>query len=227
LLAVDTAGETGNVLLARLEAGAIEVLGEQFLEPRKFSTQMISSIAELLDANRLQLSDLDALAAISGPGSFTGLRVGLSALKAMAEATGKPVIAVSRLATMASAAGLPAGQTVHAVLDAGRGEFYHGIYRDAGRTCIAESLASAGELLESVAGVPGPVVAWEPTVLSALRVAIPSPSPVEIPPVTARGALPLILAAWETGDFSDVAALDANYLRRVHAEPAAGTPILT
>ncbi|MEO6828312.1 MAG: tRNA (adenosine(37)-N6)-threonylcarbamoyltransferase complex dimerization subunit type 1 TsaB, partial [Acidobacteriaceae bacterium] len=176
VLLVDTAGSEGGVLLARndsdaCEATATEILGAMRLEPREFSTQLISSIAKLLQATSLELSMLDALGVVSGPGSFTGLRIGLSAVKAIAEATGKPVIAISRLATMASAAVRPedsAGETVHAILDAGRGEFYHGTYRDAGRTRLAESLQTLETLTAAMKSTPGRMIASEPNVLASL-----------------------------------------------------------
>ncbi len=227
VLVVDTAGSTGGVLLARNESVAhradeAEVLGEILLEPRKFSTQLVSGVAELLQQNRSALADLDAFAVVSGPGSFTGLRVGLSAIKAMAEVTAKPVISLSRLVIMASMAKAcnvedSACGLVHAVADAGRGEFYHGIYRDAGWTCVAESLQTLDSFAASLNSCPGVIVASEPAVLAALN-AMSNVAPCEIACATARDALPLVLAAWQAQRFSDVALLDANYLR--HIEPA-------
>jgi tRNA threonylcarbamoyladenosine biosynthesis protein TsaB len=229
-LVVDTAGSTGGVLLARYDGGAkkpgeTEVLGKSALPPREFSTQLISAIAELLQANQLALPAVDAFAVVSGPGSFTGLRVGLSAIKAMAEVTAKPVIAVSRLAIMASM-GEGFDGLVHAVLDAGRGEFYHGAYRDAGEEYVAESLETLGNLATTFNRGPGLVVASEPNVLAALS-ALPSVAPCQIPYATVREALPLVLTAWQARRFTDVALLDANYLHRINpgiVSKAAGSP---
>ena len=226
VLAVDTAGEAGGVLLARAEdptPGAMEILNSIVLEPRKFSTQLIPAIEEILKEHRLEISHLDAFAVFSGPGSFTGLRVGLSAVKAMAEVTGKPVIAVSRLAVMAAAVSNSefAGETVHTLLDAGRGEFYHGIYRNGGRTCVSEALETMAVLKENLDSVPGVVVTSEPAVLASLN-RLPGVILLQIPLAIVREALPLVVAAWRDGRFSDITQLDANYLRR--AEPgAAGT----
>lgn len=230
LLVVDTAGPTGGVLLARTDwsvdgAAAtgqeIEILGVMELHPRAFSAELIPAIAELLQANRRQLVDVDAFAAVSGPGSFTGLRVGLSAVKAMAEATGKPILTLSRLAIMSSmAAGLPPSESadapVHVVLDAGRGEFYHGVYRNAGHTCMAESFETFDALSASIRSEPGRVVASEADVLNALNT-MPGMIPHEISSPTVRDALPLAVAAWLAGEFRDPAGMDANYLRRSDA----------
>lgn len=218
-LVIDTAGSTGGVLLARHDGaaknlGETEVLGTSVLPPREFSTQLISAIAELLQANQLALPAVDAFAVVSGPGSFTGLRVGLSAIKAMAEVTAKPVIAVSRLAIMASMAEGFDG-LVHAVLDAGRGEFYHGAYRDAGEAYGSESLETLESLAATFKRAPGLVVASEPDVLAALS-AVPGAAPRQIPYATVREALPLVLTAWQARRFTDVALLDANYLHRIN-----------
>lgn len=216
VLIVDTAGSSGGVLLARSAlAGETEILGESGLEPREFSRQLLFAIAEIFERNRLELSDLDAFSVVSGPGSFTGLRVGLSAVKAMAEVTTKPVIAVSRLAMMA--ASVNHSSAVHAVLDAGRGEFYHGIYREAGRVCVMESLETSASLLAGFERVSGLVVTSEPAVFALLS-ALPDLTLQQISFVGAREALPLALEAWQAGNFCDVASLDANYLRRI--EPA-------
>ena len=231
VLAVDTAGQTGGVLLARSESATFQlsetrVQGTRALEPKKFSVQLISAIAELLRLNDTKPADLDAIVCVSGPGSFTGLRVGLSAVKAMAEVWSKPILSLSRLAVMASAVEasgfeLSAGGVVHAVLDAGRGDYYHGIYRDAGRVFVAESLQSLTSLSDSFQRTPGLVVASEPVVVDALNVVNARPS--AIPEVAVREVLPLISAAWQARRFTDVATLDANYLRRVN--PVAGSKL--
>ncbi len=217
VLIVDTAGQTGGVLLAQIESapdGRNEVhqLDTRDLQSREFSVQLISAIADLLKKNHLTLAAVDVLAVVSGPGSFTGLRVGLSAVKALAEATSKPIVAVSRLAVMASMA--HEAEVLHAVLDAGRGEYYHGLYRDAGWTCVAESLQTLESLSASVARAPGLVVASEVSVVRALAALAPR----QIAPAGVREALPLALAAWKAGRVSDVVSLDANYLRRTDAE---------
>ncbi|HEY5253488.1 MAG TPA: tRNA (adenosine(37)-N6)-threonylcarbamoyltransferase complex dimerization subunit type 1 TsaB [Acidobacteriaceae bacterium] len=223
ILLVDTAGSAGSVLLARSESVSPElcetqVLGTGVLEPRQFSIQLISVVTELLQTNHLVLAEVDGFAVISGPGSFTGLRVGLSAVKAMAEVMAKPVIALSRLAVMASTASQSGAQShaalVHAVIDAGRGEFYHGMYRDAGGTCVAESLQTHSTLTRSFEQLPGLVVAWEQDVLNTLA----DFAPRQILPPTVSEALPLALAAWGARRFSDAATLDANYLRRLDVE---------
>jgi tRNA threonylcarbamoyladenosine biosynthesis protein TsaB len=230
MLVVDTAGPTGGVLLAEVDRNQVgadpgsrkpEILGVMELHPRVFSAELIPAIAELLRANQRRLADVDAFAVVSGPGSFTGLRVGLSAVKAMAEATGKPILTLSRLAILAfMAATLPppefSDSILHIVLDAGRREFYHGLYRDAGKTRLAESFATLDALLESLRNQPADVVVSEAGVKSALG-SVPGVTLREVSPPTVRDALPVAAAAWQAGRLQNPAQVDANYLRRSDA----------
>lgn len=222
VLVVDTAGIKGGVLLAAVgeaenDPSQAKVLGFRELSSREFSTQLIAAVAELLNGRPYRLADVDLLAVVSGPGSFTGLRVGLSAIKALAEATSKPLVAVSRLAVMASAATegeLDDAPVVHAVLDAGRGEFYHGLYGERGWTRLQESLQTLDDMTASLAQVPGQLVASEASVLAALRSLLPR----EIQAVGPREALTLVMRSWRAGRVSDVITLDVNYLRASDAE---------
>ncbi len=230
LLVVDTAGPTGGVLLARGNPGEVgadsvdprmEILGVMELHPRAFSAEMIPAIAELLQANGSRLQDVDAFAVVTGPGSFTGLRVGLSAVKAMAEATGKPILTVSRLAILASmAATLSQSESgdvpIHVVLDAGRGEFYHGIYRDTGKTCVTESFETLDALTEKIKQQPGWVIAAEASVRAAFQ-SVAGSRLCEVPSPSVSDALPLAVAEWQARRFRDPASVDANYLRRSDA----------
>ncbi|MFZ0516441.1 MAG: tRNA (adenosine(37)-N6)-threonylcarbamoyltransferase complex dimerization subunit type 1 TsaB [Acidobacteriaceae bacterium] len=227
LLVVDTAGPSGGVLLAGIggnngdEGSAAEILGVIDLHPRQFSAELIPAIVELLQANRRLLGDVDAFAVVSGPGSFTGLRVGLSAVKAMAEATRKPILTLSRLAIVASlAARLPSCElsdaAMHVVLDAGRGEFYHGMYRDAGKTRVAESFETLASLTETIDRQPGGIVVSEASAKTAID-SVAGPRLCEVPLPSVRDALPLALEEWRAKRFHDAASVDANYLRRSDA----------
>jgi len=228
LLVVDTAGPTGGVLLAEADESGThsvdqvaEILGLIDLHPRQFSAELIPAIAELLRASDRRLADVDAFAVVSGPGSFTGLRVGLSAVKAMAEATGKPILTLSRLAILASMGSkLPsselADEPVHIVLDAGRGEFYHGVYRDAGKTRVYESFETLDALTEKINQQPGQVIASEACVKTAFHTVAGSRL-CEVPSPSVRDALPLAVEEWRAGRFRDPVSVDANYLRRSDA----------
>ena len=91
-----------------------------------FSAQLIPQISDLLSSNGFTKHEIGAFAVASGPGSFTGLRIGLAAVKALAEVLGKPIAAVSLLEVCVFASG--AQGKIMAALDAGRSEVYVGEY---------------------------------------------------------------------------------------------------
>src|SRR5271169_3216009 len=109
LLAVDTSGKNGSLALARATPGQneIDVLQVVHLAGGAFSAQLIPQIGALLQKHRYTKNDLGAFAVASGPGSFTGLRVGLAAIKALAEVLQKPIAAVSLLEAVAVGTGAP------------------------------------------------------------------------------------------------------------------------
>src|ERR1035441_5227733 len=109
LLGIDTCGPSGSVALGRWVAEAVEIRGQIELEGRSYSCTLVAAVSELLGRTSMQLGLLDAIVAVSGPGSFTGVRVGLSAVKGFAEAARIPVIAVSRLEVLAAKVGAPSG----------------------------------------------------------------------------------------------------------------------
>src|SRR6201997_3954683 len=130
LLVTDTSGKHGSVALVRAgesaEINAVQVIEEVPLAGGTFSAQLVPQIAALLAKHKFNKADLDAFIVVSGPGSFTGLRVGLAAIKALAEILHKPIVPVSLLEVVA--VGGAASGRVLAALDAGRNEVYVGEY---------------------------------------------------------------------------------------------------
>lgn len=125
VLAADTSGEHGSIALAHgHDDGSCTVIETVALEGGAFSAQLVPRIASLLKNNGFEIRDIGAFAAVSGPGSFTGLRVGLAAIKALAEALEKPIAPVSLLEVIATA-GKCHGKILAAV-NAGRQRLYLG-----------------------------------------------------------------------------------------------------
>lgn len=123
LLVTDTSGKHGSVALVRADReGKLQLMESSPLAGGTFSAQLVPQIASLLSNHGLSKRNIDAFIVISGPGSFTGLRVGLAAIKALAEILQKPIVPVSVLEVIAVASG-KSGK-VMAALDAGRGEVY-------------------------------------------------------------------------------------------------------
>jgi len=148
LLVTDTSGKQGSVALARAEgkSSAPEVIEAVPLDGGAFSAQLIPQIAALLARHQLSKKDIGAFVVVTGPGSFTGLRVGLAAIKGLAEILNQPIAAVSLIEVLALTSGLQ--DKVKTVLDAGRGELYLGEYEitnDSARL-ISETLVNAKEL---------------------------------------------------------------------------------
>ncbi len=107
LLAADTSGKHGSIALARCgPESACEVIEVVPLEGGTFSAQLVPQIAALLTKHGFSKTDIGGFAVVSGPGSFTGIRVGLAAIKALAEVLEKPIAAVSLLEAIAVSGGV-------------------------------------------------------------------------------------------------------------------------
>jgi tRNA threonylcarbamoyladenosine biosynthesis protein TsaB len=212
ILAIDTSWKQGSVALARGDGGGFELIEMAPVAGGTFSAQLIPEISALLAKHKIGKDAIEGFGAASGPGSFTGLRVGLAAVKALAEVLNKPVAAVSVLEALAAASGA-AGKVI-AVLDAGRSEVYVGEYvlDRGGATRVRESLLSREEVAALVrASGKATLVTPDEDIAKLLHARqIPRPQSDAI----ARLALKKILA----GETVRPEELDANYLRRSDAE---------
>lgn len=214
ILAVDTSGKNGSLALVRFGAGAPETLELVSLEGGNFSAQLVPQISDLLNKHGLSKSDIDGFAVAAGPGSFTGLRVGLAAIKALAEILRKPIAAISLLEAVARSAGRE-GRLL-AALDAGRGELYCAEYEIAATRAklIGEHLWSEAEFVSAAAGRD--VVTPDSRVADVgreknLRVMV-------ITPLRADAIARLGCEKIQAGEIVSPEVLDAKYIRRSDAE---------
>jgi tRNA threonylcarbamoyladenosine biosynthesis protein TsaB len=214
ILALDTTSEYGS--LALVEDG--QAIAEESLHsPEGFSQILFSRLSELLAENGWKLDEIDCFAAAAGPGSFTGVRVGLAAAKGLAEALSKPVVAVSNLEAVASfgSAALRA-----AVIDARRGQVYGAVYSAALEPVTPEVVA---RLPEWLATLPRGDLEFVSTDFEPLRPALAG-TPFEHTPVSqapralAAAVGRLAAARLRSGQALDPAQIDANYVRRSDAE---------
>jgi tRNA threonylcarbamoyladenosine biosynthesis protein TsaB len=143
LLGIDTCSTTGTVALARPDKEKASLLAETELTGKTYSSMLVPRIEELLRTNQVGVQHIQAIIVVHGPGSFTGIRVGLSTVKGLVEALHVPVMAISRLAVLAHKA-----KTKYAALDAGRGEFY---FRNAALNQAQEALLSLEVLRKACA----------------------------------------------------------------------------
>jgi tRNA threonylcarbamoyladenosine biosynthesis protein TsaB len=119
ILSIETATRAGSVALVRGQ----QILGSASGDPAaSHSTDLIQTVAGILQTAGTKLSDVNLFAAAVGPGSFTGLRIGLATIKSFAMCTGGSCAGVSTLAAIAHAAG--ASENTVALLPAGRGELF-------------------------------------------------------------------------------------------------------
>jgi tRNA threonylcarbamoyladenosine biosynthesis protein TsaB len=210
LILFNTCGAEASVALADTALHK-PVVAQSTMPGRTASESLVAEVRKTMVEARWGLSDLDGIVVVTGPGSFTGVRVGLSAAKGLGEAIGKPMIAVSRLAMLAAAAGPGVGR-VCALLDAGRGEFYCGQFGEGIEA--RETLVSKEDALEA-ALLSEKVVVCEQGVFDALNGSIPLMLVAE---PGAADALPFAMKKIAAGVFDDPVKLDASYLRRTDAE---------
>lgn len=214
-LLIDTCGSEASIALADTEASPA-IVASIAMTGRTASERLIGHVREAMARQKWLLKDLTAIAVVRGPGSFTGVRVGLSAAKGLSEVSGVPLLAVSRLALLAAAIpaqeGHPNGEEreICAILDAGRSEFYCGRY--AGRRCLGEALLGLDEALK-IAKASKQNIFCEAKAQQAFVAFSERNRSFFVPEPTAADALPLIYQRLLEADYEDAAHLDANYLR--------------
>jgi tRNA threonylcarbamoyladenosine biosynthesis protein TsaB len=217
LLVTDTSGTNGTVALARAgerDLRDAEVVEVAALSGGTFSAQLVPQIAALLSRHGFSKADIEAFIVVSGPGSFTGLRVGLAAIKALAEILRKPIVPVSLLELVATAS--HAQGRVVAALDGGRAEVYFGAYESDGESVrvLREELVSRAEFLSLAR--ESPVATSDSSLATAARDQGLSVFPIERPN-------PEMIArfGWkklQAGETVPPERLEAHYLRRSDAE---------
>lgn len=198
IVAIDTTSEFGSLALA--EEGRIveEVL---LHSPDGFAHVLFQQLERLLKRHGWRYEDVTGFAAAAGPGSFTGVRVGLAAAKGLAEASGALAAAISNLQAMAwfGTARLRAP-----FFDARRGEIYGAVYDD------------RLELVQPEVVMKFP--AWRAGLPEGAELLTPEPALFQVQATVAPRALAGAIALLATDRLEDPAALDANYVRRSDAE---------
>jgi tRNA threonylcarbamoyladenosine biosynthesis protein TsaB len=210
LLAIDTCGPSGSVALGRIPGRDLEILGQAELAGRTYSATLVSAVADLLHAAGLELRNLDGIVVVNGPGSFTGVRVGVSAAKGLAQGAEIPVVAISRLEILLRKSGVPS-----AALDAHRGEIYLRLERT---SLPPVELLTGPDELAAVHPAPTRVAVCDDAAAALLTRVWPQTQLVVMPPPLASDALRPGEARLIAGAAVDLALLDGHYLRRSDAE---------
>jgi len=215
VLGVDACGPTGSVALGRLVGDGLALLGQTELAGRSYSATLVAAVGELLKQHGVALRELGAIVAVNGPGSFTGVRVGLSAVKGLAEPFRTPVAVVSRLEVLAGKIGREGSGVLSAALDAHRNEVFLRVEVAGGK--FREMLAGAMELA-ATATIPGRIAVCEDAAEELIRAVWPGAVVERVAAPTAADALELAAPKVRAGAFVDLALLDGHYLRRSDAE---------
>jgi tRNA threonylcarbamoyladenosine biosynthesis protein TsaB len=234
ILAVDTSSRMGSAALLHDSQVLAEISG---YEEAPYSTRLFRDVALLQKKANFRLDQVDVFAVASGPGSFTGLRVGLTAVKAWAEVHRKPIAAISGLEAIA--AEFLVGDSTMAsdtsfiapFLDARRGQLFGAIYQkipgDHSVLALAsdESILSPEEFLELVKGkspLALQLVSPTPEVLPAAHIGevLPGAIVVQVSAALAPAIGRLGYERAKRGDLVDSVRLDANYVRRSDAQGA-------
>jgi len=225
LLAIDTCDARGGVSLLRdndLLASASHTV------PEDYSSWLLPAAEGVLAQANVRMTDLDGFGVAAGPGSFTGVRIGLTTVKGWAEVYKKPIAAVSRLEAVAAQA-QNGTRYVAASLDAQRGQVFGAVYQRNSEGLVRlgdEMVIGPGKFVVSAAELAnGERITWlstDPDCLenvpewqerAKLHEAI-EPVPGFLAPMIARMAA----AALAAGGQTDALHLDANYVRRSDAE---------
>ncbi len=198
IVAIDTTSEFGSLALA--EDGRI--LEEVLLHsPDGFAHVLFQQLERLRKRHGWQWEQVTGFAAAAGPGSFTGVRVGLAAAKGLAEASGALAAAVSNLQAMASFGSSPLRAPF---FDARRGEIYGALYNDHLEPLGAEVVTKFS--------------AWRASLPAGAELLTPDPAPFGVEATVTPRALAGAIALLAFDRLEDPAKLDANYVRRSDAE---------
>lgn len=218
LFTIDTSGKNGSLGLARRDGHGIHVLAMESLAGGQYSAELIPKFAAMLERTGLTKADVDAIAVVAGPGSFTGLRVGLAAAKGLAEILQKPLTAISALEALAFASQQSTGRVV-AALDAGRNEIFLGeceVKAQLEVSTKAELLVKQAELAERLREMNATLVTADEKIA-----ALAGQSQLPIEQVAEPGVELLAALGFTQLDRGLTVRpddLDANYIRRSDAE---------
>ena len=198
IAAIDTTSEFGSLALAEDGRVVEEVL---LHSPEGFAHVLFQQLERLLKRHGWRWDQITGFAAAAGPGSFTGVRVGLAAVKGLAEASGALAAAISNLQAMASFGTRPLRAPFY---DARRGEIYGAVYD--------EHL----ELVQPEVVMKFP--AWRAALPEGAELLTPDPGLFSVEATPTPRALAGAVALLAFDRLQDPAALDANYVRRSDAE---------
>ena len=206
ILALDTTSEFASLAVRRNAKTVIEITLES---SEGFAHLIFPAIDQILDQASVRFAEIDCFAAASGPGSFTGVRVGLSAVKGLASAAGKRAAGISNLRALALFGKKPRRAVV---IDARRGEIYAAVYDAKLQPVLPETVLPLAKLLKTLDICEIWFVSQNADIFRETGL------PFTLAPKTLAPAIALCAELDGPAGWQDPALLDANYVRRSDAE---------
>lgn len=220
VLALETATKAGSIAIADEEA----FIGEVKLDVSKAHAERVMDyIAWLLKSANVSINEIDAFAVSIGPGSFTGLRIGLSTIKGLAFSKKKPIVPVSTLDAMARR--LPfSAYNICPMLDARKDEVYTALYKWENNTCMKIIPETAIEPVEFIKTIKGPTIfmgdgaiKYKDIISEILKADAFFPSSSFMSP-SASSVAEIALEKLSAGIETDPISLTPFYIRKAEAE---------
>jgi len=225
VLAIDTCEARGSVAVLKDDT-ILHVMSHTTAE--EYSSWLLPAVDLALDSAKSTLAEVGVFAAASGPGSFTGVRIGLTTVKAWSEVFNKPIASVPRLEAVAAQSDRESPY-IASFIDAQRGQIFGALYKRAenGLTLIEQEMVASPEIFMDWVDprVAGNEVAWistDPDTLADQPAQQGRPAsdkeiqqvPCILAPIIGKMAFQRALK----GDLQDALSVDANYVRRSYVE---------
>src|SRR5262249_5826688 len=159
VLALDTTTASGSVAIVDDSGVLVEAIGDP---ARSHAERLPGDILQAIDRAGIGIADIDLFAVAAGPGTFTGLRIGIAIIQGLAFVSGKRIVPVSALRALAAAASReePAGRIIGAWMDAHRRDVFSALFRRTDRSPLA--LEGLIELEGAAVGQPSATLArWD------------------------------------------------------------------
>ena len=220
ILGIDTSSPTGSVALVDND----DVISESLLNSSKnYSDKLLIEVDAILNSSKTKLNQIDGFVITTGPGSFTGLRVGMSLLKGLILATQKPFASVNTLDAYAETV-KPGPYAICPVLDARKKEVYTALYNSKNGLCVRETPDKAitpmelcDQIKKPTAFVGNGLVAYRELLSSRLRKKYMHNAPLKKLTVAASAVL-IASRNFKKNLQNNLDSLTINYIRPSEAE---------
>jgi len=225
VLAIDTFEARGSIALLN-DGATLEVVAHTTAE--EYSSWLLPAVDSALESAKTTLSQVDVFAVASGPGSFTGVRIGLTTVKAWSEVFSKPIVAVSRVEVVAAQSERESPY-VASFIDAQRGQIFGALYNrsESGLTLIEQEMVATPEVFmdwvdERAAGNEVSWISTDPDIVvtqSAWQGRARQGEKIHSVPCLLAPFIGMMARRCALqGNVQDALSVDANYVRRSYVE---------